>query len=58
MKRSPAAFLWDIQQACVLLHGYSGLNHREIWRVLYENLPELHAAVTALVHEVDPPASS
>ena len=118
MKRSPAAFLWDIQQACaaissfvgavdlaqyesdllvrsaverqlqnigeavsqlskldpalairvprqrqligfrnVLVHGYSGLNHQEIWRVLHENLPELHAAVTALVHEIDPSTS-
>lgn len=35
----------------VLVHGYSGLNHSEIWRVLHENLPELHGAVTALIDE-------
>jgi len=119
MKRFPAAFLWDIQQACealtdflheidfnryevdlmlrsaverqlqnigeasaqlskldsslaarvprhrqligfrnVLVHGYAGLNDAEIWRVLEENLPELHDAVTSLLQEIDPTRST
>jgi uncharacterized protein with HEPN domain len=110
MKREPAAYLWDIQNACllarrfvfeitpsgyttnllvqsaverqlqnmgeavaqlaklapelaaqlpqhreiigfrnVLVHGYAGLNHAEIWRVLHESLPALEAAATALL---------
>ena len=38
----------------VLVHVYAGLNQPEIWRVLHENLPALHAAVTALVDELSP----
>jgi len=119
MKRLPAAFLWDIQQACealmsflheadftryerdlmlrsaierqlqnigealtqlskldkalaarvpqyrkligfrnVLVHGYAGLNDAEIWRVMQENLHELHAAATLLLEEFDPPLTT
>ena len=36
----------------VLVHGYAGLNNAEVWRVLHENLPELHAAVTKLLEEL------
>lgn len=113
MKRVPAAYLWDMQQAClavvdfvqghafdsyasnlllrsaverqlqnigealaqlsrvdpglasrvprqrqligfrnILVHGYAGLNPAEIWTVLHQNLPELQAAVDALIAEV------
>jgi len=113
MRRDPASFLWDMQQACaairgfvegvaperyaadlllrsaverqlqnigealsqlsrldpvlgarvprqrqligfrnVLVHGYAGLNSAEVWRVLHENLPELHQAVTGLLEEI------
>lgn len=38
----------------VLVHGYAGLNDAEVWRVLNENLPALHAAVAALLEEVQP----
>lgn len=119
MKRDRAAFLWDMQQACVairsfvesvapgryasdlmlrsaverqlqnigealgqlsrldpvlgarvprqrqligfrnvLVHGYAGLNNAEVWRVLHENLPELHEAVTTLLEEVRPNTSA
>jgi uncharacterized protein with HEPN domain len=36
----------------VLVHGYAGLNSAEVWRVLHENLPELHEAVTGLLEEI------
>ncbi|MCC7151150.1 MAG: DUF86 domain-containing protein [Rubrivivax sp.] len=36
----------------VLVHGYAALNHGEVWRVLHENLPELHAAVSGLLDQV------
>ena len=39
----------------VLVHGYAGLNDAEVWRVLHENLPELHEAVTRLLDELEPP---
>lgn len=39
----------------VLVHGYAGLNDAEVWRVLHENLPELHLAVTRLLEELEPP---
>ncbi len=39
----------------ILVHGYSGLNDAEIWRVLHDNLPELRAAVAALVQEMGSP---
>ena len=41
----------------VLVHGYAGLNDAEVWRVLHENLPELHQAVSRLLEELEPPAS-
>ena len=36
----------------VLVHGYAGLNNAEVWRVLHENLSELHDAVTKLLEEL------
>ncbi len=39
----------------VLVHGYAGLNNEEVWRVVHENLPDLHAAVTALRQDADSP---
>jgi len=38
-----------------LVHGYAGLNNEEVWRVVHENLPDLHAAVTALRQDADSP---
>lgn len=38
----------------VLVHGYAGLNNTEVWRVLHENLPELHDAVTRLLDKLGP----
>lgn len=35
----------------VLVHGYSGLNNAEIWRVIQEDLPRLLATVDALLLE-------
>lgn len=42
----------------VLVHGYAGLNNAEVWRVLQENLPELHATVNCLLHELKPDTST
>jgi uncharacterized protein with HEPN domain len=41
----------------VLVHGYAGLNNAEVWRVLHENLPELHTAAASLLEELDPPTT-
>jgi uncharacterized protein with HEPN domain len=38
----------------VLVHGYSGLNHAEIWRVIEKELPALTQAANALALEVGP----
>jgi uncharacterized protein with HEPN domain len=38
----------------VLVHGYSGLNHAEIWQVIEKELPGLSKAATALALELGP----
>ena len=39
----------------VLVHGYSSLNHHEVWRAISESLPPLRQAVDRLISETQPP---
>lgn len=42
----------------VLIHGYAGLDHRQIWRVVQEDLPTLRASVDALLTRLGPVADA
>ena len=37
----------------MLIHGYAALDHELVWRVIQQDLPELHAAVDGLLASLD-----
>jgi uncharacterized protein with HEPN domain len=39
----------------ILIHGYAVVEHDQVWRIAQTSLPNLHAAVSALLDELGPP---
>ncbi len=42
----------------VLIHAYSGVNIRRVWKIISENLPELKSQVTAIIQSSNIDAES
>ncbi len=38
-----------------LIHGYHRVDHAEVWYITHTALPDLHAAMSALLEELGPP---